>query len=126
MNSQLESNNGLIGILWLLPLNQCNNPASVYWANKAWQSQYEIRTLYLVIGKIDQNSPHPTGTSRLGAFNSYLLDKYEESLRFDKWARFNQYRTMILQTPQFTRNDNIDFPNSGSESSSVGSFVDQI
>lgn len=73
--------------------------------------------------KLDEDSPHPSGTSRVGAIQSYLLDKYKESIEFDKWARKNQYRTMILQTPKFTENDDSDFPHysSAEESDSIDS-----
>ena len=119
VNFQLKSS--LTGILWLLPVSQVNNLASQYWAKKAWDSQYEIRTLSLVANKLDENSPHPSGISRAAAMNTYLLNKYKQSLEFDRLARYNQYRTMILQTPQFTQNDSTDLPDyeTGSGSSSV-------
>lgn len=107
---------GFLGILWVSPLSECNNPASQHWAGKALRNQQEIRTISTVIKKLDNEIPHPSGSSRWSAFHTYLLERYKESINFDRIARKNQYRTMILNTPLFTRNDNISFPNSSSGS----------
>ena len=105
----LKANMGYIGILWVLPVSECNNLASQYWARKALEIQYENRTIFNVILKLDREIPLLSGKSRLEGFHSYLLAKYKESMDFDRIARKNQYRTMILTTPEFTINDSLDF-----------------
>lgn len=121
-NKSKETNFGLFGILWILPLNECNNATSLYWSSRALKNQHEIRTISTVINKLDQDNPRTLGEStRLSGFMPYLLEKYKESLEFDRIARKNQYRTMILNTREFTRNDSDTFPNSASTDSSYSS-----
>lgn len=121
----LKASMGYIGILWVLPISECNNVTSIWWAKLALEIQHETRTIYNVINKLDMEKPLASGASRLDGFHSYFLDKYREAMFYDRIARKNQYRTMILGTPEFTVNDSDSFPSSSVDSlpsSPVDSF----
>lgn len=105
----LKANMGYIGILWVLPISECNNITSPYWARKALEIQYENRTILNVLLKLDREIPLLSGKTRFVGFHSYILANYKQSMEFDKIARKNQYRSMILNTPEFTINDRLDF-----------------
>ena len=99
------------GLPWILflPVNHTNSTAaSRFWANKALCRRDEANKLELVVNKIDMDRPISSGTTRLSAFESYIGDLYFEALKYDKLARTNQYRKMIMSEPRFTANDSFD------------------
>lgn len=100
----LKANDPFLGLLWLLPYSDCNNRFSRKLSSIALSNQQEIRTITLVIGKLDKNNPLPSGQSRLSGFNTYLLEKYKESILLDKLARrTNLEGPNIITSPQLPK-----------------------
>jgi len=66
----MQANPGTI--VGLLSLSTNRNTASLFHANKASAIKVEINSVTSVIQKLDAEQPHPSGTSRLTAFQEYL------------------------------------------------------
>lgn len=68
----------------------------------------EWNSIFFAISELDLKKPHPSGTTRLSAFDTHLLNLKQEAIRLDLLARRRHYRNIIMNTPSFTRNDSSD------------------
>lgn len=96
-----------------------NVSGSVYnFASAARVIAREWHSILFAISELDLKKPHPSGTTRLSAFQGHLSDLAYEAKRLDLLARRRFYRNIVMNTPAFTMNDNSDVESSDSSYSS--------
>lgn len=66
----MQANPGTI--VGLLSLSTNSSTSSVFHAKKAYAIKVEKNSIISVIQKLDTEQPHPSGTSRLAAFQEYI------------------------------------------------------
>lgn len=103
--------------LGLLPLCMNSNLSSQFHVNKANHFKGERDNLTLVLKKIDREQPHPSGTSRLAAFQEYIHELDIKHTYHEYWANKLYYRDVVMN--ELKRNSPISEAGSVSDSISV-------
>lgn len=88
---------GSFALLALLLAPANTSVSSKFNAVKAYTNAVETDKLRVVLNKLDQEQPHPSGTSRLSGFHEYLGTLDMEYTRNTYWAFHHYYRDIIMK-----------------------------
>jgi hypothetical protein len=105
----------------LLFVDTNTSRSSMFFAKRYYTADVEIKSLTLVLQKLDMEQPHPSGTSRLASFHEYLHELEKERSFTGYWANHHYYRDVVMTElrRKFSISDNI----SETSSSSGSSFI---
>lgn len=128
-NTTMQSNPG--PILGLLFLSTNTSVSSKFFAKREYVLEGEIKSLTLVLLKLDREQPHPSGINRLAAFGEYLHDLDKQRRLAQYWANHHYYRDVVMAELRRKFSDNVSeagsvSDTSFSDTSSIFSIVTQL
>lgn len=91
----MQANPGTI--VGLLSLSTNSSTSSLFHAKKAYGLKVEINSLTSVLMKLDKEQPHPSGSSRLLAFQEYLQELGKKQSYSEYWANRHYYRDVVMR-----------------------------
>ena len=115
----MQANPGTI--VGLLSLSTNSSTSSLFHAQKASVLKVEINSLTSVLHELDTKQPHPSGTSRLAAFQEYINELGQKQTYAEYWANHHYYRDIVMKDLKSQVFENIS--DISSISSSVSSIV---
>jgi hypothetical protein len=93
--------------------------SSLFHAWKAYDAKVELNSLTTVLLKLDREQPHPSGSTRISAFQEHIHELSQKQSYAEYWANHHYYRDVIMRNIE-AASDNI------SDVSSVASSVTSI